>query len=68
LRASKIRNDSCAPHSSKSAKFKSDIQETLDRLDTRPRAILTRDNQPNYRSKKPHDGVSNRTRPNAGKV
>jgi hypothetical protein len=52
------RNQRCA----------SDIQETLERLDSRPSATISSDSQPRQRSRKFHDGISNRTRSKAGYI
>jgi hypothetical protein len=53
-------------HRNKRVTFKSDLQETLHRLDSTPSAVITKDRQPKQRSRKTNDGISNRTRSKAG--
>jgi hypothetical protein len=52
-------------HRNKRFRFKSDIQESREKLDTIPGTLKHNDNQPKQRSRNP-DEVSNRTRSNTG--
>jgi hypothetical protein len=53
-------------HRNKRVTFKSDIQETLDKLDTRKSALFPRNTESKQISRKPSDDISIRTRSKVG--
>jgi hypothetical protein len=61
LHRSVIRSAADPTHRNKRVTFKSDVEETLDKLDTIPNTLRPYDNHPKQRSRKPNDEVSNRT-------
>jgi hypothetical protein len=68
LYRSVVRSAENPIHRNKRVTFKSDVQETLEKLDSIPGAKTRSDNQPKQRSRKPNDEVSNRTRSKIGNI
>ena len=66
LHRSVVRSAADPSHLNKRVTFKSDIQETLDKLDTRPSVLFPRNIESKQRSRKPNDDISTRTRSKAG--
>jgi hypothetical protein len=62
LHRSVVRSAADPIHRNKRVTFKSDVQETLEKLDTIPGAAILNYNQSKQRSRKPNDEVSNGTR------
>jgi hypothetical protein len=63
-----VRSAADPTHRNKRVTFKSDVQETLDKLDTIHGALRPSDNQPKQRSRKRSDEVSNKTRSKIGSI
>jgi hypothetical protein len=57
-----VRSAADPTHRNKHATFKSDVQETLDKLDIRPSALFHRKTESKQRARKQSDDVSTRTR------
>jgi hypothetical protein len=55
-----VRSATDAAHRNKRVTFKSNIRETLDRLDSRPSAVIAKESHCKQRSRKTNDGISNR--------
>jgi len=68
LHRSVVRSAADPTHRNKRVTFKSDVQESLEKLDSIPGATTLSDNQPKQRSRKPNDVVSNRTRSKTGNI
>jgi hypothetical protein len=66
LHRSVVRSAADPTHRNKRVTFKSDIQETLDKLDTRPSALFRRNTESKQRSRKQSEDISTRTRSKAG--
>jgi len=66
LHRSVVRSAADPGHLNKRVTFKSDVQETLDKLDTRPSVLFPRNIESKQRSRKPNDDISTRTRSKAG--
>jgi hypothetical protein len=62
LKRSVVRSAADSAHRNKRITFNSDVQETLEKLDTIPGAAILSDNPPKQISRKPNDEISNRTR------
>jgi hypothetical protein len=60
-----VRSAADPMHRNKRVTFKSDIQETLDKPDTRPNTSFPRNTESNQRSTKPNDDISISTRSKA---
>jgi hypothetical protein len=66
LHRSVVRSAADPTHRNKRVTFKSDIQEILDKIDTRPSALFHRNTESKQRSRKPSDDISTRTRSKVG--
>jgi hypothetical protein len=66
LHRSVVRSAADPLQRNKHVTLKSDIQETLDKLDTRTNALFPTNTESNQRSRKPRDDIPTRTRSKAG--
>ena len=62
-----VRSAADAGHQNKRVQFKTDVQETLNKLDTRP-GIISKNNHPRSKTKIIKDDVSTRTRSKSSQV
>jgi trimethylamine:corrinoid methyltransferase-like protein len=66
LHSSVVRSAADSNHRNRRVSFKSDLQESLKLLDTKPRlAFVCKDSLHKHESRKPNNDVSNRTRSKA---